>query len=477
MAEDFCIVPACANEYTRGHPLLFHALGGLWIKIFGNNFVSLRSFAFFITITLQYSCFFVGCKLFNPRSGFYISSILLLQNIIFAQAIFLFPEIFLALTAIWTFYFYLKKKTTGYLISAFLLCLIKEQGSLLLLSFFLWEIVSNVRNYGFKFYLNINELFKLSLLIIPSIGIVVFLLLQKVQKGYWFYPEHINLISLDLKHSGYQFKTALKLLTTESGRYIISFLFVVCFLIYGKIKPTATRILMLIMAFTSLEIVSIKWDIPIPVLIIIIIPIVFLVLYRFIFADEEQGIKLPYIGPSLFFIFVYLAFCSFNFFTDRYLAMVLPFLVLIFVGLTDHWISSNWTKNILFISIIFLSTFNLRNLNGFGDTSPKNYQMIRLHQKIINYALTSHWEKKNILTTFIMKNNMVNVSSGYVKKNQVFENTTNIYLNHMPKPEYVIFFPYEIDKNINSFVQSNNCKKLIEIKFEDAIALIYKVQP
>ena len=45
-------------EYSRGHPLLFHFLGGVWLKIFGTSLISFHSFALFISV-LVIIAFFV----------------------------------------------------------------------------------------------------------------------------------------------------------------------------------------------------------------------------------------------------------------------------------------------------------------------------------------------------------------------------------------------------------------------------------
>jgi hypothetical protein len=35
-----------STDLSRGHPLLFHFLGGVWIKIFGETNLSLHAYAF-----------------------------------------------------------------------------------------------------------------------------------------------------------------------------------------------------------------------------------------------------------------------------------------------------------------------------------------------------------------------------------------------------------------------------------------------
>ena len=475
MGEDFCLLPSCANEYTRGHPLLFHAIGGAWVKIFGSGFYSLRAFAFAITMALQYSCYYIVSSLLNPRVAFYFSLILILQNIIFAQSTFVFPEISLALAAMWVLYFYLRNKRLSFFISGLLLCLIKEQGLLLLIAIFLWELFLLLRNVGMRSVVRFKNLKNIFFLISPVIGIVLFLLMQRIQKGYWFYPEHIQLIKHDLRTIGYQLRVASEFLLMNSGRYILSFLFLLIFLFFGKVRPLATRIILLGFILVLVKTLSGKWGFS-PVVVIVLSSISLLVIfYRFVFSGKEQEMKINFIGPASFFILIYLSFCSFNFFTERYLAVVLPFVLLLFLGLIDHWLTSVQVKHLIFLFMSVVSVFFLLTARGFGDTSPRNYQAVQLQQKVVQFALDSKWQKHKILTSFVMANNFQNPASGYVSVENKFDQVINLYLSSTELPDYVIQLFYEKDKNVEKFVATHHCKLIKSMKSGEAEGAIYKV--
>ena len=63
-------------EYSRGHPLLFHFLGGVWLKIFGTSLISFHSFALFISVLVIIAFFFFTTAFFNVKIAL-LSSFLL----------------------------------------------------------------------------------------------------------------------------------------------------------------------------------------------------------------------------------------------------------------------------------------------------------------------------------------------------------------------------------------------------------------
>ncbi|MFN6038061.1 MAG: ArnT family glycosyltransferase [Bacteroidota bacterium] len=475
MSENLCFIPSCASEYTRGHPLLFHFLGGIWIKIFGSDFFSVRIFALSISLSLQLSFFYVASKLLNPKLAFFSSVILMLQNIIFAQSTFVFPEILLATFGVWTLYFYLIEKKIFYFISGLLLCLVKEQGIILIASLTIWEIIKSIKTFGLKNIFTKIHLMRAIYVLSPLIGIFIFLFLQKTQKGYWFYPEHLNLVKHKINDLIYQFRVASELIWIKSGRYVMTLILLTSFLLYGKIKPLATRIVLLGLLFILFKIASGKWELPFYFSLSVSLLLLITIIYRFVFSENEIKFKTEIIGASVFFIIMYIIFCSFNFFTDRYLAFVFPIFILISFGMIDEWINSQKLKTFIFLSISLSGIYFLYNEKGFGDTSPRNYQAILLQKKVIDYAIRSGMNKKNLMASYVMTNNLSNPDAGYVQENQKFSNVINIHLEGMSLPEYVIEIPFEKDKNINDFIKKHTLSKIEKITVGDAHANILKV--
>mgnify|MGYP003340450085 CR=1 FL=1 len=86
MGNQWCFLPSCAGDLSRGHPLLFHFIGGCWIKLFDDSLFSMHSFAFTLSIILFFSCFFIGFKLFGPLEGFFVAVGTITQNLVFGQS-------------------------------------------------------------------------------------------------------------------------------------------------------------------------------------------------------------------------------------------------------------------------------------------------------------------------------------------------------------------------------------------------------
>src|ERR1700733_5833249 len=52
---------------SRGHPLFFHALGALWIDVFGGSNKSMHSFALVISLLFLISIYEAGYRIYNKR--------------------------------------------------------------------------------------------------------------------------------------------------------------------------------------------------------------------------------------------------------------------------------------------------------------------------------------------------------------------------------------------------------------------------
>ncbi|MFA4853543.1 MAG: hypothetical protein WC599_13585, partial [Bacteroidales bacterium] len=55
--------------YSRGHPLFFHFMGALWLRIFGTSLVASHIYALFISIALLISVYIFCKQLFSKEVG------------------------------------------------------------------------------------------------------------------------------------------------------------------------------------------------------------------------------------------------------------------------------------------------------------------------------------------------------------------------------------------------------------------------
>jgi 4-amino-4-deoxy-L-arabinose transferase-like glycosyltransferase len=90
---------------SRGHPLFFHAVAALWMRLFGPSHVAMHSFALLIAVLFLIAIYEVATHLYNQRTAVFALLLAGTQLTFFIQASFVLMEIMLALQVFLTLYF------------------------------------------------------------------------------------------------------------------------------------------------------------------------------------------------------------------------------------------------------------------------------------------------------------------------------------------------------------------------------------
>lgn len=444
MGEDFCLLPSCSSEYTRGHPLFFHALGGLWVKIFGDSLFAVHAFALSITLSLQWSCFYIGSKLFNPVIGFFISVAVIVQNLVFAQASSVFPELLLAVFSLWTFFFYYRQRMWLYVVFGTLTCLIKEHGVILIAAIVFWDLIFKLKTSKISALLNSGSFRNFILLILPVIGLAVFFVVQRIQKGYFFFPEHLDLIRSGSQDVVYQLRIASRQLFNDSGRIVYGIFFLAVYSLFARNYPVYLRVLVPVLIFCMVKIVSGKWGFDDWLLLSTSFIITAFLIFSFIlYPKKVLEIQSVFGVPAIFIVF-YLVFSAFNFYTDRYLACLVPFMMFWIIGATGIYLEGKIFIATAGIALSAVSVFALITYNGYGDISPKNYEAIQVQRDVTRYMLNNNMQQQKIYTTFVMANNLKNADAGFVAKDSVFRKV-NYGCNGNADADLIVLFSFDMD--------------------------------
>jgi len=203
-------------ELSRGHPLLFFFLHGLNFKIFGTSLISAHSFALFISICLVIAVYITASKLFNKLIGVTSALILMSQEAFAVQSTMLLPEMLLCLFLVLSLYFLYQSRYLAFGIFSSLAVMTKETALIIL---FGYAIIF------FIFYLNEkksrSDFLKLILACLtPAVVFGIFLLIQKNQNGWYFFPYHIDLITFEQHDVKTKIKDSFVFLLIEQSRFL-----------------------------------------------------------------------------------------------------------------------------------------------------------------------------------------------------------------------------------------------------------------
>jgi 4-amino-4-deoxy-L-arabinose transferase-like glycosyltransferase len=458
--------------YSRGHPLLFHFLGALWLRIFGTSLTASHLYALIISIALIVLVF-VFCKnLFNKEVGIIACLFLVLQPIFLAQSVLVLPEVMVSLFSLVTLYFFIKEKWGWYMLSATLVLYTKETGIVAVAATGLWfliEVLFMKRKYISLKYFILRSL----ILIVPLLLIGVFLLIQKKMNGWYFFPEHINYITSD--KSGF----ADKLQAYSASLFIY----------WGRNVLSTALIVALFLYFFKKKHLNNKANQPILILSIYII--LFLLASSFNFSSPRYIMSM--IAPFMIIV-AYMVFTTFTFRLDksqdsksnvmlrsetsRSMAYESP--------TSRRGIASpqcdkaSWglklkTWGFLFAFIIAVCAVQLFIQIPTRNSSDHNLgyaDCVKVHQQTVDYCLANHFQGKKIFTEFLMMGNLGNPYCGYLSEDDKFHDVSSHF---DANTQLCIFYNMEGADDYKRIMASAKLHLLTRFELRQAWAEVWEV--
>jgi len=177
--------------YSRGHPLLFTFINAIIFKIFGESVMTGHCFSLCISVLTLILFFLFARKEFNPATAFFSTIILMAQPVFFTYSVMVFPEMMLTMFSILSVWGIVRKRWTLYAISGSLAMMTKESAIVIPLLALTVLFILSLRDRDL-FTLRRIRLFAVGL--IPLLVFGIFLVIQKIQNGWFLFPEHIGYI-------------------------------------------------------------------------------------------------------------------------------------------------------------------------------------------------------------------------------------------------------------------------------------------
>ncbi|HEX7597486.1 MAG TPA: glycosyltransferase family 39 protein, partial [Polyangia bacterium] len=173
-------------ELSRGHPLLLVFLAASLFRVFGASTTVAHVFVFFLAVSLLVSVFWIARAHWNAKVGLAAAALLAVQPLFLAQSTLLLPELPLALAVLWTMAsFHSRRYWLGGICLA-LAIFVKETALVLGPVLGLMVLADWIRSRpSWK-----TALWGFLALIGPALLYGLFLLIQKRQNGWYFFPLH-----------------------------------------------------------------------------------------------------------------------------------------------------------------------------------------------------------------------------------------------------------------------------------------------
>ena len=417
-------------ELTRGHPLFFYAAAATWIKLLGDSLLTRHLFALSISLVFLLAIFTGMRRLFNFRIALLASFLAATQVIFFVQSSMMLPEVMVALFVYLAIYFFAIKNYPGLGVSLTLLLQTKESGLvlwLILAAAFLLLLIRRDKTYH-KWRLGLA-------LIMPVLFVGLFFVYQRIKYGWFFFPEHMNLIEHDFAVLRHKFLSILKLVFAAEKR---------------KWFWAGTVLLTLAGIYINRQ----KW--------------------RQLRPTPSQAIFMIVSGV---FIGLYIIFCTFNFYSERYLlAAIVPSLLLM-AWLMDTSIRVFDLRTYLPVAVVILA-FTVQNFarnQGSGDTGMYSYRVLDMQQRAIDYLLRAAQPGTPITVGgFLQRVNLQEPACGFLRGKPPF---TNVTWDITAATEFILFDNMDGDTRVQEITGNPDFRLVYHSQDKGGETKIFRRKP
>ncbi|HZX63012.1 MAG TPA: glycosyltransferase family 39 protein [Bacteroidales bacterium] len=355
--------------FSRGHPLLFTFCNALVFKIFGETITVGHLFALFLGIATLVLFFIIAKKLFNKKVAFFATVLLSFQPIFFTLSVQILPEMMLTFFTLVCIYGILKKKWVLFAIFGSLAMLTKESAIVIPLTALILLLIDSIRDKDF-FTMKRFRLFLLGTT--PLFVFGLFLIIQKIQNGWFLFPEHMGYIHWEME----------------------------------KLSKGAERI------FQDMFIWQGRWMVGASFLAGILLS-----LFSKTLKIEPKG-KIIY--TFSLFIFLAFIFADINYYLTRYILYVIPFIIMggtytaivLFEKIFPNLKTIRWGLIILFTG--YGVVLGHKNMYKSPDTCDMSYKLVvNVSQQAIHWA-EQNWSKNTIETNFPICKGIEDPRYGYL---------------------------------------------------------------
>ena len=208
---------------SRGHPLLFTFINAAVMRLLGEQILVAHAFCFFISMCLLLAVYIKVSRYFNPVTGILSVVFLASQPLFLAQSGLLLPEMSLSLFIFLALCFYFEESFFLFAFFGALAILTKEAAVVLPVaaiaySIFRWIFLKS-KPAGLK-------PLAIVLTLSPYFVFGLFLMVQKQQNGWYFFPLHMHSITFDFHAVLSQLHDFLLFIFWSQGRWFMSFVLI-----------------------------------------------------------------------------------------------------------------------------------------------------------------------------------------------------------------------------------------------------------
>jgi|688.fasta_scaffold75217_2 4-amino-4-deoxy-L-arabinose transferase-like glycosyltransferase len=412
---------ALPPELSRGHPVLFHAMAAAWMTMLGTSRTSLHAFALAISLIVLLLTYSLAARNSSKVLGISAVLLVLLNETFLAQSTILLPEMTMTLFLLVGLWAYLERRTMVFVIALWAALMTKESALILVIALFLWQLhrtgvpqTSEARR---------KELQWTFILLVPLGLSTVYFFVQWLQRGWFFYPEHLGMITWGSTDIVYKAKLIYQQVFEQQGSLIMTYAACIAAPLLWNFLPLWRRALAILLCVAAIKILWGRWPAPfLPALAAVLL--CFAGLYPTLLRPlaERKGRTGELIGIIMLFTIGYWSFSALNFFSDRYLLCLVPFLAIglcsaIALATEDR---PKWIFAAVMLVVAVGRLLTIGTDPKIGDTRLNYADAIHVQTELVAYCESHALQREQFHGNFMDRHYMTDTTLGYLSGNDPF---------------------------------------------------------
>lgn len=389
---------AIDGELSRGHPLMFHFLASLWMKLFGTSNFAMHTFPLFIAVLFMIAIYEAGLRLFDKRVAITALLLISFQQLFLVQSSFVLLEMMLAFLAFVSIYFYVTKKYVLTALSLTMLYYTKESGMILGL---VLGVDALIGLFSKQKTLK-DKLYGILSLGMPVLAIAAFFIIQKQVSGWYVLPLYSNTFETAWYWYYEKIRAGVKVCFRDDLRKYY-FLLLVTLSVVAALrikKPLMASMLIALPIVTLLCSDSYHWLLPNYITVSLLPAVLIFVVYSmFKVTDYHTPNQRKFVLLSIWLVILFIYYSAINMFhINRYL--LIAFVPVMFVAAiyTVFIISKINAKLFLPFLIIMLGieAYAYKKDTSLGDIKLGAFDAMYVQQDLIEYVEKHDFYDKQI---------------------------------------------------------------------------------
>ena len=462
-----------SGELARGHPLMFHFLGAIWMNVFGTSHVAMHAYPLFISVLFLVAIFEAGYRLFNIRVAIIALVLIASQEIFFVQSSFVLLEILTAFLGFISVFFYVTRRYVLTALSLFMLFYTKESGMVVGAILGIDAIIGLFR----KELPVRQQIFRFVSLGVPVLLVAAFFIVQKQVSGWYVLPLYSNGLEHDY-HSFYsKLRESFKLFFRNDNRKYLFVLLLALSVVNAIRQKKLSFALSLLAGLFIFLFVSDQYHDQIhgKALPVLVSASFLIVVYYMCSIAGFSDIQRKFIILLAFLVVSFAVFTSINlFFIDRYL--LLAIVPVLFIGsvFISHY-ASNLSKRAFVPVLMIVLAINIlafaKDRNS-GDTSIGAYDGLYVHEKLALYLERNNFREKSIASHgYLERIHLLDPYSGFLQENNPFKDVT---WEITDRTEVVIFDNIEPDTRYDDLRKDSRFVRIYRVQKGEVWGEIYQ---